>query len=113
MGVAENKAGTSSRSEGYRDLPPVPGSDVEEEFREGEPDPVRSRSRPGRNSRQDSLGMIFATPASWETIQTTGQSGSERRGKGGQRPGLRTEGQMRMEEEESQKDKARKMKTLA
>ena len=85
---------------GDRDLPPVPGSDVEDERGEGEPSRPRSRSRLGGDSRHESLGMVFATPASWET---TGHSGSERRGKGGH-TGLRTEGPMRMEEDESQKD---------
>ena len=85
---------------GDRDLPPVPGSDVEDERGEGEPSRPRSRSRLGGDSRHESLGMVFATPASWET---TGHSGSERRGKGGH-TGLRTEGLMRMEEDESQKD---------
>lgn len=85
---------------GDRDLVPVPGSDVEDERGEGEPSRARSRSRLGGDSRHESLGMVFATPASWET---TGLSGSERRGKGGH-TGLRTEGPMRMEEDESQKD---------
>ena len=81
-----------------RDLPPVPGSDGEEERCEEEPGRGRSRSRPGGESRQHSEGLVFATPASWEA---TGQSGNEIRGKGGSRLGPRTEGPMRMEEEET------------
>lgn len=81
-----------------RDLPPVPGSDVEEEGCEGEPGRRRSRSRPGGESQLNSRATIFETPVSWETA---GCSEGERRGKGGNGPGLRTEGPMRMEEDEN------------